>query len=61
MNIRNLNRWVLLVGFFALGACTSTPSERPILSAAQIESSIRVEVTVIEPSPYEETVAALAD
>ena len=61
MNIWTVKRLVLVAGLFALGACTSTPNERPILSAAQIESSIRVEVKPIEPSPYEETVAALAD
>lgn len=61
MNTWKAYRLVLVAGLLATSACTTTPSERPILSAAQIESMIRVEVRPLEPLPVDEATVARAD
>jgi hypothetical protein len=61
MNTRKIHRILPLAALLALGACSTTASEKPILSAAQIESSIRVEVRLLEPLPVGETTVARVD
>ena len=62
-----LNRLMALAVFAAITGCSTVPVQqlsdkydRPILSAAQIDSMIRVEVTELAPVAVEETVVAAA-
>ncbi|MGI9232362.1 MAG: hypothetical protein ACR2RD_01915 [Woeseiaceae bacterium] len=59
---------VVLLVLLASSGCSTTnpqrsvsPYERPILSATEARSMIRVEVRTLEPIPAEEAVAALTD
>lgn len=68
MNTGKVNIITALAAALILSACGTTSGERlasddkrPILSAAQVESMIRVEVTVLEPLLVDETTVALAD
>lgn len=58
---------IILLAALALGGCStvsvqqlSEKYDRPILSAAEAESMIRVEVRTLEPMAVEETVVAAA-
>ncbi len=70
MKAWTVNIIMVAVGLLALGGCSTVPAEqlsekydRPILSAAQVKSMIRVEVSELEPIAepiVEETIMASA-
>jgi hypothetical protein len=67
MNTGKVNIITALALVLALSACGTTSGDRlasngdrPILSAAQVESMIHVEVTVLEPLLVDENTVALA-
>ncbi|MGB5256076.1 MAG: hypothetical protein WBN44_02385 [Woeseiaceae bacterium] len=67
MKAWTVNIIMVAVGLLALGGCSTVPAEqlsekydRPILSAAQAKSMIRVEVTELAPVAVDEAVVASA-
>jgi len=68
MNKGIVNKIMVLVAIFALGGCSSIATqstgqnrERPILSAAEAQSMIRVTVTTPDLAPKVPSMAALTD
>lgn len=68
MKARKLNIIMVAAALLAAGGCStvtvqqlSEQYDRPILSAAEARSMIRVEVTPLEPQPEEPTVLASAN
>jgi diphthamide synthase subunit DPH2 len=66
MKTRKLNIIVATAVLLALTGCGTVPVEqlsekyeRPILSAAEVQAMIRVEVTQLEPIPETQTIVAL--
>ena len=67
MSTRRVNIMMVAAVLLALTGCGTVPVEqlsekydRPILSAAEVRTMIRVEVTTLEPMPEEQTILAAA-
>lgn len=67
MNTRNVNIVALMTALLMLSACSTTDTQRnsssggrPILSAAEADSMIRVEVRTLEPVPVEQAMVDTA-
>ena len=66
MNTRRLKILATIVALLALGGCatnghTGYSHDKPIMSAADAASMIRVEVRAIEPAPAETVLVAASD
>lgn len=68
MNTGSVNIILVLTALLALSGCGTTSvqtashtTDRPILSAAEVNSMIRVEFRALEPTSPEPTVVASAD
>lgn len=62
-NTGKVNVIMMLAGLFVISGCATTAQpgyidSKPILSAAEARSMVRVEVKVLEPLPIERAVAA---
>lgn len=67
MNTRKVNIIALITALLMLSACSTTDTQhssssggRPILSAAEADSMIRVEVRTLEPVPVEQAMVDTA-
>lgn len=67
MKTRKVNIMTVAAALLALTGCGTVPVQelsenydRPILSAAEVRTMIRVEVTMLEPTPEVQTILASA-
>lgn len=65
MNTGKVNIILIVTAFLALGGCATGPAsytkDAPILSAADANSMISVEVRELEPLPVERAIAAASN